>query len=98
MILSGGIRMKLTNRDKEILSSWGYTEKDIKQIEETIKKTVYELNSKEKISCQDAIKLIGRKAFLSGISRSAFHWSASRYTNDGNNFVSFDSSKLFGRQ
>lgn len=87
--------MKLTNRDKEILSSWGHTEKDIKQIEEATRKTIYKLNAKEKISCQDAIKLIGRKAFLSGVSRSAFHWSASRYTNDGNNFVSFDSSKLF---
>lgn len=87
--------MKLTNKDKEILRKWGYSEDDLKQIEEATRKTVYELNSKEKISCKDAIKLIGRKAFLSGISRSAFHWSASRYTEDGNNFVSFDSSKLF---
>lgn len=95
MILSGGIGMKLTNKDKEILRKWGYSEDDLKQIEEATRKTVYELNSKEKISCKDAIKLIGRKAFLSRISRSAFHWSASRYTEDGNNFVSFDSSKLF---
>lgn len=95
MILSGGIEMKLTNRDKEILSAWGHSEEDLKQIEEATRKTVYELNSKEKISCEEAIKLIGRKAFLSGISRSAFHWSASRYTKDGNDFVSFDSSKLF---
>lgn len=87
--------MKLTNRDKEILSAWGHSEEDLKQIEEATRKTVYELNSKEKISCEEAIKLIGRKAFLSGISRSAFHWSASRYTKDGNDFVSFDSSKLF---
>lgn len=95
MILSGGLGMKLTNRDKEILKEWGYSEDNLKQIEEATRKTVYELNGKEKISCQEAIRLIGRKAFLSGISRSAFHWSASRYTKDGNNFVSFDSSKLF---
>lgn len=87
--------MKLTNGDKKILSSWGHSEDDLKQIEEATRKTVYELNGKERISCQEAINLIGRKAFLSGISRSAFHWSASRYTEDGNNFVSFDSSKLF---
>lgn len=87
--------MKLSNEDKEILRKWGHSEDDLKQIEEATRKTVYELNSKEKISCQDAIKLIGRKEFLSGISRSAFHWSALRYTEDGNNFVSFDSSKLF---
>lgn len=87
--------MKLTNRDKEILRKWGYSEDDLKQIEEAKRKTVYELNSKEKISCQDAIKLLGREGFLSGISRSAFHWSALRNTEDGNNFVSFDSSKLF---
>lgn len=95
MILNGGIRMKLTNKDKEILSAWGYSEDNLKQIERATRKTVYELNGKEKISCQEAIELIGRKAFLSGISRSAFHWSASRYTEDGNDFVSFDSSKLF---
>lgn len=87
--------MKLTNKDKKTLRDWGHSEDDLKQIEEAIRKTVYELNSKEKISCQEAIRLIGRKAFLSGISRSAFHWSASRYTEDGNSFVSFDSSKLF---
>ena len=87
--------MKLTNMDKKILCSWGHSEDDLKQIEEATRKTVYELNGKERISCQEAIKLIGRKEFLSGISRSAFHWSASRHTEDGNNFVIFDSSKLF---
>lgn len=87
--------MKLTNRDKEILSVWGYSGEDIIQIEEATRKTVYELNGKERISYQEAIKLIGRKAFLSGICRSAFHWTASRYTKDKNDFVSFDSSKLF---
>ena len=96
MILGGeGIRMKLTIYDKEFLGILGYSEKDIPQIEEAVRKTVYELNGKEKISYQETIMLIGRKAFLSGISRSTFHWSASRYTEDENNFVSFDSSKLF---
>lgn len=87
--------MKLTNRDKEILRKWGHSEDDLKQIEEATRKTVYELNGKEKISYHDAIKLLGREVFLSGISRSAFHWSALRYTEDGNDFVSFNSSKLF---
>lgn len=87
--------MKLTKQDKEIIRKWGHLEDNMKQIEEATRKTVYELNDKEKISCNEAIKLLGREEFLSGISRSAFHWSALRYTEDGNNFVCFDSSKLF---
>lgn len=87
--------MKLTNKDKEILSAWGYSEDNLEQIERATRKTEYKLNGKEKISCQEAIRLIGRREFLSGISRSAFHWSASRCTEDGNNIVMFDSSKLF---
>lgn len=87
--------MKLTNRDKEILRKWGHSEDDLKQIEEATRKTIYELNGKEKISCQDAVKLLGREIFLSGISRSAFHLLALRDVKNGSNFVIFDSSKLF---
>ena len=46
--------MKLTNKDKEILSAWGYSEDNLEQIERATRKTEYKLNGKEKISCQEA--------------------------------------------
>lgn len=87
--------MKLIESDKEILKQWGYGDEDITQIEKATTKTVYKVNYREKISCDKAVELLGREAYLSGISRSAFHWSASRNIGDSNDVVSFDSSKLF---
>lgn len=80
--------MKLTNSDKTLLKSWGYEEKDFAQIEEATQKTDYILNNK-KISQKEALGKLGRKEYLSGISRSAFHFTAMR------NGILFDSSKLF---
>jgi len=48
----------------------------------------------KKISREDAIKILGMETYLSGIARSAFHWSACR-ENEKGDIVSFDSSKLF---
>ena len=48
----------------------------------------------EKITIKGAIELLGRKNFLSGIARSAFHWDAMRETEDGRK-IFFDSSRLF---
>jgi len=48
----------------------------------------------ERITARQAVKLLGRKQFLSGISRSAFHWNCSRETDDGGT-VELDSSRLF---
>ena len=87
--------MKLTSEDKKVLIEWGHREEDLKQIEEATAKTktVCEMNG-EKISREKAIEILGRKEYLSGISRSAFHWSAGR-DNEKGETVSFDSSKLF---
>lgn len=85
--------MKLTDMDKKIFNTLGHPEKDMEQIEKAITKTIYMLNDKEKISYREAIKVLGREKFLSGIGRSAFHWSALQ--TNGNHVVSFDSSKLF---
>ena len=87
--------MRLTDRDKECLKIWGYLERDMKQIEEAMRKTVYKINHKRRISAKKASKLLEREAYLSGLSRSAFHWSASRDIGDSGNTVSFDSSSLF---
>ena len=87
--------MKLTNEDKALLLDWGYTEKDFAQIEEAFKKskTTYTLGS-QRIVREKAIAVLGRRNYLSGIARSAFHYTAARETADGQ-FVYFDSSKLF---
>lgn len=37
--------MRLTDRDKEYMIKRGYLEKDMQQIEETMKKTVYKINN-----------------------------------------------------
>jgi hypothetical protein len=85
--------MKLTNKDKEMLINWGYKEEDLNQIERATTKTTYEMNGK-KISINEALNVLGRETFLSGISRSAFHWSAGREDGKGQT-VYFNSSKLF---
>lgn len=85
--------MKLLEEDKNYLKDLGFLEKDIVQIEEAIGKTTYTLEQK-KISSKCAIEILGRKVFLSGIGRSAFHWSAVREAEDGRT-VYFDSSRLF---
>ena len=90
--------MKLTNDDKHFLLDCGYETEDFPQIECASRKTVYEEyngeNKPKKVSIKRAIEILGRKEFLSGLSRSAFHWTALR-ENDDNVCISFDSSKLF---
>ena len=86
--------MKLTNEMKDILLNWGYPQEDLEQIEEATSKTIYTYENK-RIGQREAINLLGIETFLSGISRSAFHWTSSREVGNTGKFVSFDSSKLF---
>lgn len=90
--------MKLTVSDKELLTAWGHPEKDFPQIEEALQKskTKYKLGAKP-ISRDKAIALLGRKVYLSGISRSAFHFTAAREVPNSTSgeVVYFDSSRLF---
>ena len=94
------IILKLTNEDKKLLKNWGYPDEDLTQIERATTKTKYELartsfnTSENKISTDEAIEILGRKEYLSGIARSAFHWSACRQNEKGQT-VYFNSSKLF---
>ena len=85
--------MKLTNADKEYLKEIGYSEKDYSQIEMASGKSDYQYQGK-KIGQRKAMELLGRKTYLSGIARSAFHWTACRETADGKQ-VHFDSSRFF---
>jgi len=85
--------MKLTSEDKKILTKWGYLEEDFKQIERATTKTEYELDE-ERITLTEVLEILDRETYLSGISRSAFHWSCCRQ-NDKGKTVYFDSSKMF---
>lgn len=93
--------MKLTEEDKTILLSHGYRECDFRQIEIASANTKYELqNAKEptkhiRIGSHKTIKILGRELYWSGISRSAFHYSAARSTPDNKYTVYFDSSAIF---
>ena len=90
--------MRLTKSDKELLISWGFAEKDFSQIEEAFykSKTKYKLGSTP-ISREEAIRLLGRERYLSGIARSAFHFAAGRDVPNSmsGEVVYFDSSRLF---
>ena len=71
--------MKLTEKDKAYLRSLGNTERDINQIEYAANRTKYSGNGGRVIYTEEAIKILGRKTWLSGLSRSAFHMTAVRY-------------------
>ena len=87
--------MKLREEDKALLLSWGYEKQDLPQIEEALKGriTVYKLDNRP-ISREKVIEILGMRDFLSGIARSAFHWTAARETAEGQ-VVLFDSRRLF---
>ena len=89
--------MKLTAEDKRRLIEWGYSERDLAQIETATQKskTTYKVGGTY-ISREEAITALGRLEYLSGIARSAFHFSAARTASDGR-VVIFDSSRLFSK-
>lgn len=85
--------MKLTDEDKTYLKGLGYHKKDLKQIAVATSLTAY--TYKGHLICDaDACEVLGKEDYLSGIARSAFHWSASRETPEGET-VLFDSRALF---
>lgn len=88
---------KLSKEHQEIILNFGYTELDLAQIEKALKYTdleLYDQNKNEKITIDKAIEILGEELFLSGICRSAFHWSATRESKKGQK-VYFNSSRLF---
>lgn len=86
--------MELTKKDKEQLLKWGYLEEDFAQIERAINNGNIESYSKrngwKQIPPETAVRMIGRKEFLSGVSRAAFHASAQREDAKNRYRVSFE--------
>lgn len=85
--------VKLTERDRELLRGYGHSEHDMEQIAQAIRCTEYTVDG-TRITADEAVTILGREEFLSGISRSAFHYTAAREAED-HSIVYFDSSKLF---
>lgn len=93
----------LTTTRIRYLKSIGVPDEDIDEIRDALKYTNYEyLNNRTgetySIDVDEAIKKLGVRTFLSGISRSAFHWNCMRETPDGKGRVYFDSSKRFKKR
>lgn len=99
--------MKFTDSDKQYLLEKVYDgvtktlEEDLPQIEEAADITTYTLFEEDRdcgmITRDAAIELVGREMWLSGLARSAFHWTACRQVLDNSDraYVMFDSRKLF---
>ena len=73
--------MKLTNKDKEYLIAIGYNNDDLTAIENEIKNIRYEVFDSISININqsEAIRILGRDTFLSGVARATFHNSAVRH-------------------
>ena len=98
--------MNFTDDDKKFLLENVYGgikqtfEEDLPQIEEAADVTTYTLYKGDKsdgrISRTKAIALCGRDGWLSGLSRAAFHWTATREVKGTPNlYVGFDAHKMF---
>ena len=79
--------MKITKEEKMYLERCGYGRRD---------KTTYEMDGAP-ITRDEAVTRLGCLDYLSGIARSAFHFTAMRITEDGK-VILFDSSRLFGKE
>lgn len=95
-----GKRFTLNYNDKQILKAHGYNESDFDQIERAANKSTFTFQDENgepqyAVNVHEAVELLGRETFLSGIARSAFHCTTSRVNPDTGQRVGFDSSVLF---
>ena len=93
--------MKLTNKDKNYLIAIGYLTEDLNEIENATRTMFLEMFSNNdenipdvRINQKQAITLLGREAFLSGVARATFHSTAIRVcTSTPNMSVYFERKK-----
>ena len=93
-------QIKMTEERKQMFRDMGHEEGDMRQLSEALRRTKYKVSNRgddrtTPISAAQALEILGEKKFLSGISRSAYHYTAARETEDGEFVVYFDSSMLF---
>lgn len=95
--------MKLTNKDKNYLISIGYHTEDLNEIEKATKTMFYEMFSNTdknipdvRVNQKQAITLLGKESFLSGVARATFHRTAVRVcTSTPNISVYFERKNNF---
>lgn len=91
--------LKLSEQDKAMLTEMAVQGEDFEQIEDSMKSrnTQYKVyihdNNGTPITRKATIRILGRRAWLSGLARSAFHYTAVRDAEDGRK-VFFDSSRM----
>lgn len=93
-------RMSMPKADIEVLQSWGNNDKDINQIGYAARANITKYtvlnddDTERRITKSEAIEILGRETWLSGLHRSAFHRTAVREGKNGIK-VFFDSSKIW---
>ena len=90
---------RLTAEDKKILLAAGYLNEDMEQIEIEANVCVYTRHKRRQdyeIGRDEAIEALGRKDWLYGIGRTAFHWSTIKECLRGKDTISFESG-IIGR-
>lgn len=78
---------------RERFKRLGHIDKDMRQLCDAVATTKYYLNDSIQLTADEAYDMLGESDFMSGLSRSAFHFSSVRECNEGAIF--FDSSALF---
>lgn len=93
--------MHLTNKQKDYYRSLGWDNDDIAQFQgmgKYCKLTLCEEPSGKKIrriTQKEAIEILGKDTFMSGMERACFHWNCSRSNEQDNLSVTFDNSSMF---
>ena len=95
----------LTGEDLNILKKMGFRKADLERIDRSYAVTRYAIFKDGDdgrciiITPEKARKLLGDTDFLSGLTRSIFHWSASRKIKGIDGYtLEFDSSELFSER
>lgn len=86
--------MKITEQDKQVLRDFGHPESDMRQLCEAARRCKYENDKSHKaLKAEQVIEMIGRRAWLAGISRAAYHFTSAQSENG--HYISFDCSAMF---
>lgn len=86
--------MQMTDSDRQFFLRVGHPETDLPQLSRAmrdVRLTISNGSEEKPISASEAIKVLGRETFLSGISRAAFHCSCGRTSSDGQ-YIAFSLS------
>ena len=94
--------MDFIKKQKDILAKIGYSDSDIRHIEEVASETNCSIQmigyTEKRISKKKAIDEIGEHNFMAGLARSAFHRTAAQPIEKGGRYygsIFFDSSAYY---